>query len=87
MSYSTIYKIRTDLSLQNRVEACAADEGADSPNNVMHQVMWPIATADDVIAAYESALAADNPDPGGDPGVVTDGMILGIVQANWPETP
>ena len=37
--------------------------------------------------AYEYAVNAGNPDPGGDPAVITDGMILSGVQANWPENP
>jgi hypothetical protein len=45
---------------------------------------WPVCVAGDVAAAYESALAAGNPNPGGDPAVVTDGMILSAVQADWP---
>jgi hypothetical protein len=36
-----------------------------------------------VESAYASALAANNPNPGGDESVITDGMILSHVQANW----
>ncbi|WP_157992984.1 hypothetical protein [Leucobacter luti] len=32
-------------------------------------------------AAYASALAAGNEEPGADPGVITDGMILAAVRA------
>jgi len=48
---------------------------------------YPVATATDIEAAYASALAADNPDPGGDEAVITDGMILANVQAKWPPDP
>jgi len=48
---------------------------------------WAVGGAADVEAAYASALAADNPDPGGDEAVITDQMILSNVQAHWPTTP
>jgi hypothetical protein len=48
---------------------------------------WPVVIASDVEAAYASALAAGNPSPGGDPAVITDGMILSNVQAKWPTDP
>jgi hypothetical protein len=53
----------------------------------MYQVIWAVASANDVEAAYASALAAENPDPGGDETVITDGMILAHVQANLPPAP
>ena len=50
------------------------------------QLIWPVALSTE--AEYASAIAAGNPDPGGDPAVITDGMILSAVQANWPtDTP
>src|SRR6188768_1881405 len=88
MSYLSISKSVNDDSFTARVTAAAAAEGANPPQNVVGQLLWPVATASDIAAAYESALAADNPDPGGDPSVITDQMILSAVQANWPtETP
>lgn len=85
MSYGTVHKCATDLSLANRVTAAVAEESGGVPDSgVAAALMWPIATASDVEAAYASALAADNPDPGGDESVITDQMILGLVQANWP---
>lgn len=88
MSYSTVYQCANDPSLTKRVTAAVADEVNGSPYTVaVGDIMWPIATADDVEAAYASALAADNPDPGGDESVITDAMILGLVQANMPAAP
>ena len=84
MSYTSIHKCANDASFVNRITAAAAKEGANPPQDVAFQVIWPTAAASDVEAAYESALAAGNPDPGGDPAVITDGMILASVQANWP---
>ena len=87
MSYSTVHTCANDLSLRARATAACAQEGAVSPESAVTYVMWPLASASDVEAAYESALAANNPDPGGDPSVITDGMILANVQANLPSAP
>lgn len=84
MSYSTVNRCAGDQTLQGRVTACCAQEGAAEPNMAMNQVIWKVASASDVEAAYASALAASNPDPGGDETVITDGMILAHVQANLP---
>lgn len=84
MSYKTVNACAHDSALQGRVTAACAQEGATDPNAVMYQVIWPVAGASDVEAAYASALAAQNPDPGGDETVITDGMILANVQANLP---
>lgn len=82
MSYNTINRCANDQAFQGRVTACAAQEGADDPPSAMYQLIWPVSAASDVEAAYASALAANNPDPGGDESVVTDQMILSVVQAN-----
>jgi hypothetical protein len=87
VSYSTINVCAHDAALLGRIAAAAAQEGTVSPESVAHQLVWPIAAESDVEAAYASALAAGNPDPGGDPAVITDGMILSGVQAHWPPTP
>ena len=84
MSYATIYKCANDNSLQSRVTAACAQEGASEPNQAMYQMIWEVATASDVESAYASALAANNPDPGGDESVISDGMILANVQAHLP---
>lgn len=84
MSYSTINQCAHDEALRGRVYAAAAAEGALNPESTGARLVWPVAAAADVEAAYASALAADNPDPGDDPAVITDQMILSAVQANWP---
>ena len=83
MSYNTIFISSTDEVLQGRITACCIQEGHDPETDAM----WKVYTAQDVEAAYASALAADNPDPGGDEGVVTDGMILANVQAFFNPMP
>ena len=79
MSYLSISKCISDANFRSRVEACVADEGK-SVVGVPADLYWHCATADDIEAAYASALAADIPDPGADETVITDGMILGVVQ-------
>jgi hypothetical protein len=81
MSYNTINRCANDAALQGRVTAACAAEGEDSPNNAMYSVIWGVAAKSDIEAAYASALAADNPNPGGDESVITDGMILSAVQS------
>jgi hypothetical protein len=84
MSYATINRCANDPSFQGRLTAAAAQEGADQPSGAMYQLIWPVSAASDIEAAYASALAADNPDPGGDEAVITDQMILSAVQAHMP---
>lgn len=82
MSYATINRCAGDQALQGRVSAaCAAEGRTADANTAMYEVIWGVAAASDVEAAYASALASDNPDPGGDETVVTDPMILAHVQA------
>jgi hypothetical protein len=84
MSYSTIATCVNDQTFLNRITACIAQEGREEPEALMSSIRWPVATAADIEAAYASALAANNPNPGGDPSVITDGMILANVQPNLP---
>ena len=87
MSYATVNRCQADQSLRGRVSAAIAEEGNPTPFVILDEIMWHVAAANDVEAAYASALAADNPDPGGDESVITDGMILANVQANMPAAP
>jgi|SRR5215510_3769037 len=88
MSYTTINKCVHDPSFVARVDSCIAQEQRTReektfPDNISYSMRWAVATATDVEAAYASALAAENPDPGGDESVITDGMILSVVQNSW----
>jgi hypothetical protein len=102
MSYTTISVSSNDQALVARVTAAAAEEAfrnpafvdtdyaaqvRNSPQAFVTPLLWAVITAADVEAAYASALAAGNPNPGGDDAVVTDGMILANVQASWPPDP
>ena len=86
MSYFTISQHFHDAEFTSRLLACIAQEGHALPEEVLPDVHWPVCSASDIEAAYASALAAGNPNPGGDESVVTDGMILSHVQASWPTT-
>ena len=101
MSYASIAKSATDEALIARVEAAAVQEawnnaasadtdfGRDVQASAANarRMVYPVVVASDVEAAYASALADGNPDPGGDPSVITDGMIVANVQAKWPTDP
>lgn len=80
MSYLSISKCIADLGFTERVRACVADEGQDV-STIPAELYWHVATADDIEAAYASALAAGIPNPGSDETVITDQMILSSVQA------
>ncbi|HKV67678.1 MAG TPA: hypothetical protein VJN72_06280 [Gaiellales bacterium] len=101
MSLTTIAECSRDQAFTERVIACTVAEAwnnaavadntftgdvqASAENG--RRMVYPTAVASDVEAAYASALAAGNPNPGGDPSVITDGMILANVQAKWPADP
>jgi len=87
MSYNTINQCANDSAFIARLTGAAAQEGAYDPQQVGTYLRWTIAGASDVEAAYASALAANNPNPGGDESVITDGMILAKMQENWVDTP
>lgn len=97
MSYANLDRQRQDAALIPRVTACAMTEAWNNPTAAataygaaLRQsdtnaltLMWPvsIATQDQ----YQYAVDSGNPDPGGDPAVVTDADILSAVQASWPD--
>ncbi len=98
MSFGSIAKSVVDRGLTDRINAAVVQEAWNNPaagatefgqsvrlsgGNAM-VMWWPVCIADDVAAAYASALAANNPNPGADETVVTDQMILSNVQAKWP---
>jgi hypothetical protein len=90
LSYSTVNTCANDAAFLARLTACIADELAAhsqpaQPTLYLEPFRWFVASASDVEAAYASALAADNPDPGGDESVITDGMILSATQAAWDD--
>jgi hypothetical protein len=78
MSYWDIASMAADLDMQARIYACVAQE-TDSQGGIVEFLV--ICGAPGWADAWASAIASDNPQPGKDPGVITDGMILSAVQA------
>jgi hypothetical protein len=101
MSYTTITRAAHDVFLTERIDAAVYKEALDNPSfgdtpygqRVLTGTLYPLSAplhypvAIDSEAAYESAVIADNPNPGGDPSVITDAAILSSVQAHWPMDP
>jgi hypothetical protein len=87
MAFYDVALLKQDTDFLNRVAACYAQETplgeGDNPDVWASQHNWDIASAPGFGDAYASALAQDppNPNPGSDPGVITDAMILSAVQA------
>ena len=99
MTYAITWQASADQALVERVIASIATEAwrnpaffdtdygrlvRSGPLNAVTPILWAVVSANDVNDAYASAVAGDNPNPGGDEAVVTDGMILANVQASWP---
>lgn len=84
MSFNTVNQAARDTALIDRVTGCLATEEVDNPPSAVFDYIWFVASRDDVQAAYASAVAGGNPNPGGDESVITDGMILAAVQAAPP---
>ena len=100
MSHESLYQCSQDGSLQHRVTAAGQKEVLANPQfgntyyggqlkqfpgHAITWFMWPISV--DYEAQYASALAAGNPDPGGDPAVISDANISAAVQTHWPADP
>jgi hypothetical protein len=86
MSFATISRCAADDAFGQRVRAGYAKEGVDNPDPAYYAMRWVIAADPSVEAPYESAVIAENPNPGGDEAVVTDGMLTAAIQAH-PYTP
>lgn len=83
MSYSAQAQLSVDPDFVARCSACAAVEipiiyDAETWTKTY---IWRLSAAPGFADAYEYAINSDNPEPGKDPAVITDGMILGAVQA------
>jgi hypothetical protein len=99
MSYNSLAAQITDIGLANRITASVQKEAFDNANlggtdygqAIQHGIasafplMWPVCIATET--PYESALAADHPNPGTDESVISDAMILAAVQVHWPPDP
>ena len=87
MAYADISALQQDSDFAQRTIACYAVEtlgqGAVDPASWQAQHAWDMATQPGFGDAYAFALNSDppNPQPGKDPAVITDGMILAAVQS------
>jgi hypothetical protein len=91
-AYLAISQIATDEFMRERMRASATQQShlgntpqISDPLTWVDQNRYVWASSPDWGAAWDSALAAHPEDPayepGRDPAVITDGMILGTVQA------
>ena len=80
-TYSDLWTLRMDEAIKRRVIACAALEGQFQPGQWWETNGWQVVARTDWANAWAYAVATGNTGPGGDPAVVTDGMILAAVQA------
>jgi hypothetical protein len=91
MAYADIASMQESASLRRRLHAGAAEEGKPNVENWVAIRIWQIVGSPGWGAAWAYAVAAhppvpdpDNPphpyDPGADEGVITDGMILAVIQ-------
>ena len=81
MSYTSINQCAHDQEFLARIQACAAQEGHDNPEYATDVLLrWPVASYPEIAEAYEYAVGSHNPNPGKDPGVISDAQILAVVQ-------
>lgn len=85
MTYTSILEMTQSQSLQGRIAACAAEEGFTG--NALEWAfnhVWEIVAAGNWDSNWDSAKASmtvnDNPDMGARNDVVSDAMILSVVQ-------
>ena len=100
MSFTTITQAARDEALNDRTVAAVWQEALSNPTfggtdfgrqvqggfaPILGLFAYPVAV--DNAAAYGFAVDSGNPDPGGDPAVITDANITSAVQAHWPPDP
>jgi hypothetical protein len=100
MSYNSLYTQVQDGVLMGRLNAAAMKEALANPTfgdtdfgraitegraNAVQVLAWPLCI--DTEEQYEYALDQNNPNPGGDEGVITDAQIGSAVQVHWPPDP
>lgn len=80
-AYKDLWNMRHDEALKRRVVACAALEGQFQPASWWESYGWQVVARPDWADAYTYAVETGVDSPGGNPGVISDGMILAAVQA------
>lgn len=87
MTYNTLATMANDGDLQQRFTGCAAQESIPSPDSWVSQHRWELVTDTGMEAAYRTAQESGLAAIGKREDVITDGMILSIVQATHAENP
>lgn len=97
MSFASLSQQVADTAFVARLSASVQQEARENPDLAGTEYAdtirrgatmpaawfaWPVSIATE--DAYAYALETGNPNPGGDPTVITDADILAAVQANWP---
>lgn len=80
MNYLAIYQMTQDETLLGRITAAAALEGTAWPESWVAQRRWQLVARTDWADSWAYAVATENEEPGADPAVITDQMILSSVQ-------
>ena len=80
MAYLDVASMVKSESLTERMYAAISKEGIDPPEQWQFERRWKLASQPGWDAAWASAVAGGMDDPGADPGVITDGMILAAIQ-------
>ena len=88
MAYIDVADMAANGHLRERIAACAVTEGVKDqhPRAWADAHQWYLAASPGWSAAWEYARASNNPNPGRDEAVISDGMILSAVQARIAET-
>lgn len=79
-TYHDLWTLRMDEAIKRRVIACAALEGQFQPGQWWETHGWEVVAHTDWADAYTYASNSGHTNPGTDPAVITDGMILSAVQ-------
>lgn len=83
MSFADIAAMAIDSDLRLRISACAATQTLvpDNPLQWTDKHQWQIAGSPTWSEAWAYAVLSGNTNPGADPAVISDAMILSAVQA------
>lgn len=81
MAYNDIADMKDSNSLRRRLYASAAEENKSAqPEDWVNNRVWQIVGSPGWSLAWASAVAGGITDPGADEGVISDGMILAVIQ-------
>ena len=79
--YLTIARIADDAAFRARAAACAATQTVPDPQQFVNAHALTLAASPGFGAAWDSAVEGGIANPGSDPAVISDQMILAAVQA------